>query len=194
MAEEKIVLLDGVDITKETVQEILGLPENVVISDDLLKNKGLTRRFMLKYLYLFAELVSRRNPAIGHWAMAYKAKKLGSRLDVLPYGDVYPEVLPILYMAWAFGLVKIEPSLYETSMVPIDITLKGALVFIKVARDVKKGRPVNYKVGYLKTYDRVRSDWNKMMGSIMDSVMDDVAEREALDSMRMLYEDRGGYD
>ena len=159
----------GVEITEDKVREILDLPKEVVKSSRLLGNKGVRKRFVHKYLYLFNVLIattaSRGRVYIGDLAIAYKEwNGHTGYYDCVPYGDAYPELMPILFLAWGFGLIKIQPALSETSSFPVDPTMRGIWTYAQVAKDVEKGRPTDYPTGHLKTYEDANREWEEMMG------------------------------
>ena len=172
-------VLVGVEITEDKVREILDLPKEVVKSSRLLENKGVRKRFVYKYLYLFSVLMeSRRRVHIADLAIAYKMRNghMGY-YDCLPYGDAYPELMPILFLAWGFGLIKIQPALSETSSFPVDITMRGIWTYVQVANDVKKGRSTDYPTGHLKTYEDVNREWEEMMAPIMEEARQKAAQK-----------------
>lgn len=180
----------GVDITEEKVKEILDLPEEVVVTSALLRNKGLLKRFMRKYLYLFKVLAEgEKVMCVADLAIAYKMKTSGRGYwDCLPYGDVYPEILPIIYVAWAFGVIKMKPALCEMSAHPMDMTAKGVRAYARAARDAKRGRPANYPLGHLKTKGELNREWRRFMGRVTKR-----ARREAAEEANKIFARKHGF-
>lgn len=170
-------------MTQEKAREILDLSEDAVVGDYLMDIEEVVLHYVSRHHYLFKVMLSSR-PTVCDLALAYKRVVLHiDGYDALPYDDVYPELMPILYIGSALGLMRVRPSLNEESSCLVDITLRGVRKLRKVNKRARRmgcnpsRDPAWTGNEWKSAWSRIDGRYQKMMDEVFAEAHQNTLER-----------------